>query len=159
MEYGGRSSAEHKLVWVGIVGIIGLLFAFVVYTFWPYAHTTSVTIGPKTFYAEIVDTDEAREIGLTQHATIKEDQALLMVYEGDDVRPITTKGMQFPVDIVWIDQDKKVAFVARNAEPSESSVYKPSGKTRYVMLFAAGVATKYNITVGKQIDFTYGDEL
>ncbi len=159
MEYGGRSNAEHNLVWVGIIGIFGLLVLFVAYTFWPNGGATSVSIGPKTFYADVADTDETREIGLTQHATLKENQALLMIYDHDAVRPMMTKGMQFPVDIVWLDSNKRVAFVARNAKPSETNVFRPSGKTRYVMMFPAGSAAKYNISVGQSVDFSYTGDM
>lgn len=159
MEYGGRSSVEHKLVWVGIIGIVALLLTFVAYTFWPYERSTAITIGPKTFYAEVADTEESREAGLTQRTALKEDQAFLIVYDANDIQPITTRDMQFPVDIVWIDQNKKVAFVARNAVPSVTGVYRPSGKTRYVMMLSAGATAKYSITVGKQIEFSYESEV
>lgn len=155
MEYGARSGAEHKLVWVGVLGILGLLVAFVAYTFWPSIGSTTVTIGPKTFHAEVADTEELRQLGLTQQTMMRDDQALLMVYDYDDVWPIQTKDMKFPIDIVWIGQNKKVMYVAKNARPSSNSVYRPGGKSRYVLQLPAGSTTKYSVSVGKQAEFVY----
>lgn len=158
MSYGERSRTEHKLVWVGMIGIIGLLVMFVAYSFWPSENTTTVAVGPKTFHAQIAATEEAREVGMTEWVTIREDQALLMVYESDGVWPIRTRDMQFPVDIVWIGRDKRVAFVAQNAKPSATTTYRPGGKSRYVLQLAGGTALRYNISTGKQVNFTYGEE-
>lgn len=155
MEYGARSGAEHKLVWVGVLGILGLLVAFVVYTFWPSTTPTTVTVGPKTFRAQVADTEELRQLGLTQQTTMRDDQALLLVYSYDDVWPIQTKDMKFAIDIAWLNQDKKIMYVAKNARPSSSSVYRPGGKSRYVLQLPAGSIVKYNISVGKQAEFTY----
>lgn len=152
MEYGGRSNAEHKLVWVAVFGAVGLLIMFVAYTFWPsVVSSTNVTIGPKTFYADVADTDEKRARGLTQLSALSEDRALLMIYDYDNVWPISTKGLKFDVDIVWLDNNKRVLYLSKNAQPS--AMYRPSGKSRYVLQMPGGSITKYNITVGKQVKF------
>lgn len=159
MEYGARSGAENKLVWVGILGIIGLLIAFVAYTFWPNMSAVTVTIGPKTFHAQVADTEERRQVGLTNLATLRDDQALLMVYASEDVWPVQTKGMKVPIDIVWLGGDKRVAYLAKDARPSATSIYRPGGKSRYILQLPAGSVAQYGISVGKSVEFTYGEDV
>lgn len=156
MEYGARSHTEHNLVWVIIVAAVGLLVMFVAYTFWPsVAGSTTVSIGAKTFYADVADTVETRQTGLTQYSAMKNDQALLMVYEYDNVWPVSTKGLKFPVDIAWITTNKKVAYVVREAEPSSNRTYTPAGKTRYVLQLPSGSIARYGIAPGTAVKFDY----
>lgn len=156
MEYGGRSTTEHRIVWFGIFAIVALMVAFVVYSFWPSATAaTSISVGPKTFYAEVADTDELREVGLREHAALGDDQAMLLVYPADDVWVLETDEVDFPVDMVWITHDKKVAYVAKNTPPNSSKLYRPGGKARYVLQLPAGSVAKYGIAPGKMIEFEY----
>lgn len=158
MEYGARSHAEHGLVWVGIVATVILSIGFVAYTFWPSTMTsTSVSVGAKTFLATVADTKEERALGLTNLKTLPDNQALLVVYDHEDVWPIRTTGLVFPIDIVWLSGDKKVVYVAKDAKPSVTAKYTPGGKSRYVLQLPAGSVAKHNITVGKSVKFEYGE--
>lgn len=157
MEYGARSHAEHNLVWVGIMFAVGLLILFVAYKFWPSSlHATSVSVGTKTFQADIADTEDRRSAGVSGLSTMSDDQALLMVYDYSDVWAVRTEGNHFPVDIVWISDAKKVVYTAKEARPSSKSTYTPGGKARYVLLVPAGTVAKYSLSVGKTVNFEYG---
>ncbi|MBH1980354.1 DUF192 domain-containing protein [Candidatus Saccharibacteria bacterium] len=157
MEYGARSHAEHSLVWIGIVATILLSIGFVAYTFWPSTMgATNVSIGAKTFQAAVADTNEKRALGLTDLKVLPENQALLVVYDREEVWPIQTKGLAFPIDVVWLSANKKVAYVAKDAKPSTTATYTPGGKSRYVLQLPAGSIVRHNITVGKSVKFDYG---
>lgn len=154
MEYGTRSRAEHNIIWAIIFMIVTALIGFVSYSFWTSAFvSTPVTIGPKTFYADVANTDELRKIGLVGRNTLDEDQALLLMYDREDVWPVRTKGLKYPIDIVWINSMKKVVYIARKAQPSTVNVYKPHGKSRYILQLTAGSIDKYNILPGKTVGF------
>ncbi len=154
MEAGSRSRFEHVFVWILIFGAVGLLVAFVVYFFLPHTGaSTQVHIGAKTFYADVADTDQRREAGLRGVSRLPEDRALLVKHPHDDVWPVRTEGLQFPIDIVWITAEKKVVFVARSAQPSQDTVYRPSGKSRYVLQLSEGSISRYNVSPGRTVEF------
>lgn len=158
MEYGTRSRAEHNLVWVGITFVLGVLLLFVAYKFWPSSlNTTSVSVGAKTFQADVADTEDRRAAGVTGLTSLADDHALLMVYDYNNDWAVRTEGNNFPVDIVWISETKKVVYIAKEARPSATSTYKPGGKSRYVLLLPAGALMKYGISVGKPVNFEYGE--
>ena len=158
MEYGSRSHAEHNIVWIGIIACVGLLVMFIAYTFLPSASASmSVSVGAKTFQAHIADTEDERVTGLASFETLAEDQALLVPYEYDAVWTVQTKGLNFPIDIVWVTANKRVAYVAKDAQPSATATYKPGGKSRYVLQLPAGSVVKYGITAGKPVNFEYGE--
>ncbi len=150
-----RKQSENKLVRVGVIGVVLLLVGFVVYMLWPDAGKIKVTINSRDFHAQVADTDELRDIGLTNVEKMAENQALLMAYDTDSTWSVYTKGLKFPIDIIWVDKDHKVAFVARNAQPSEKNMFRPGSKVRYVLQLPAGTISKYNISIGTQVDFDY----
>ena len=157
MEYGARSHAEHNLVWIGIMLVVGALVLFVAWKFWPDSlGATDVSVGAKTFRADVADTEERRSAGVTGLGMMSDDQALLMVYDYNGEWPVRTEGNKFSVDIAWISEGKKVVYVAKDARPSSTRTYKPGGKSRYVLIVPAGAMTKYNISPGKTVNFEHG---
>lgn len=154
MEYGTRSRSEHGLVWLIIASVLGVLILFVAYSFWPHTlSSTTVTVGAKTFYADVADTEELRSIGLNEHPSLPDDQAFLMVYDRNDVWPVTTSEIDFPVDIVWINENKQVVYIAKKARPTGTGIFKPNGKSRYVLLLSAGSIDRYGLKPGKTVEF------
>lgn len=156
MEYGTRSRGEHGLVWIIIAAVLGVLILFVAYSFWPSnLSSTTVTVGAKTFYADVAATEELRAAGLTERRSLADDQAFLMVYDSDEVWPVETRKIDFPVDVAWIDDDKRVVFIAKNARATGTGtgIFKPKGVSRYVLLLPAGSIDKYAIKPGKAVKF------
>lgn len=155
MEYGARVSVEHRLVWIGIFGVIVTLVAFVVYGFWPTGLTaTTVTLGAKTFHADMVDAEQQPGENIAEHrAVLKDNQALLYAYPKTDSWIVQAQDLHSAVDILWITDSKNVAYIAKNAQPSNSHVYRPRGAARYVLYLPAGSAAKYSIKAGQSVTF------
>ena len=155
MEYGARVSVEHRLVWIGIFGVIVTLVAFVAYSFWPTAMTaTAVTLGAKTFHADMVDVERQPGENITEHRGVLEDnRALLYAYPKSDSWIVQARDLHSAVDILWITDNKNVAYIAKNAQPSNSHVYRPGGAARYVLYLPAGSVEKYSIKAGQSITF------
>lgn len=76
-----------------------------------------------------------------------------MDFKTDDTWGIWMKDMRIPIDIVWLDKDKKVVYIIQNAQPETpvKTVYRPPQPARYVLELPAGsvkqVAIKTGITV------------
>lgn len=60
--------------------------------------------------------------------------------------------MRFPLDIVFIDSNKKVVDMI-SIEPWKT--YTPLAPARYVIEMKKGTINKFNIEVGDELDFTY----
>ncbi|MGI0049371.1 MAG: DUF192 domain-containing protein, partial [Nitrososphaera sp.] len=67
------------------------------------------------------------------------------------------KGMKFPIDIIWLDDDKEVVHVEHSLEPcipdEFCQPYDPDDNSLYVLETVAGFAQKYNVTDGTQVEF------
>ncbi len=142
--------------WILVILILVLVGGTAFYVLWPQLqmHTT-VRIGDGVFLARVARTDETREKGLSGTSGLRDNQAMLFIYDTDGKRPIWMKDMKYPIDIVWLDADKKVVYIVKNAPP-ESYPYEqftPKQDARYVLEFPAGTVSKKSIVIGKETVF------
>lgn len=69
------------------------------------------------------------------------------------------KGMRFPLDMVWIGEDGRVAEVTANVPPqpgvadADLARISPAAPVRYVLELNAGAASRHGIAVGTQLAF------
>lgn len=142
--------------WVLIIAALLLVVAAALYTLWPQLqpHTT-VHIGDGVFTTRVAKTAEERDKGLSDTRELRENQAMLFVYDSDDKWSIWMKDMNYPIDIVWLDKDKKVVYIVKNAPP-ESYPYEqfvPKKEARYVLELPAGTVGKKSINIGTAATF------
>jgi uncharacterized membrane protein (UPF0127 family) len=136
--------------------VLALVGAAAVYILWPQLqpHAT-VRIGDAVFAAKVAKTPAEREKGLSDTASLRQDQAMLFVYEDDGKWPIWMKDMSYSIDIVWLDKDKKIVYMVKNAPP-ESYPYEtftPKQDARYVLELPAGTVGKKSIIIGATASF------
>lgn len=67
-----------------------------------------VTIGNKKIWAEIADTNETRQRGLSGRKNMPEDAGMLFVFEEADYYSFWMPYTYFPLDFVWIKGDNIV---------------------------------------------------
>ena len=140
-----------------VIGIIAIIIAsaiaFMAINFQP---RLEVKLGTGTYRAKLADTNESRIQGLSGVSSFKPNDALLMVFDSDAEWGIWMKDMKIPLDIVWLDSNKTVVHIVKNASPdlSTSETFTPSEPARYVLELAAGSTTNNNIKVGDRATFT-----
>ena len=95
--------------------------------------------------------------GMDSKKSIKENEGMLFVLPLSIPASFGTKGMQFPIDIIWLDDHKKVMVIARNLLPCMEEAcplyVPPSDYAPYILEVNAGYAKKYGIKVGDQVQF------
>ncbi|MBF0595379.1 MAG: DUF192 domain-containing protein [Candidatus Omnitrophica bacterium] len=108
----------------------------------------------KCFQSEVMSTPEGREKGLMYRASLAEDQGMLFIFDEPAEYSFWMKNMSFPIDMVWLDQDKRVVHVELGVPPCEKDpcpVYSPQSKALYVLEVAAGQADESGIQTGDQL--------
>lgn len=114
----------------------------------------SELISGHTFTIQKAVIEADRNKGLSGKKCIPENQAMLFVFDKPDTYGFWMKDMNFPIDMLWLDADKKVVFIQKNATPeSYPKVFKPKEKSLYVLEVASGTADKLNVTVGTRLNF------
>lgn len=147
-----------KNAWAWVLTLIALLLvgSAAAYILWPQlqAHTT-VHIGDAVFTTRVAKTAEEREKGLSGTPELRQDQAMLFVYDSDGKWPIWMKDMKYPIDIVWLDKKKTIVYIVKNAPP-ESYPYEqfvPKREARYVLELPAGTVNRKSIKAGAEAVF------
>ena len=144
------------LSWLLIVFVLILVAAAALYIMWPQLQPhASLRIGDGVFKARVAKTPQELEKGLSGTSKLREDQAMLFVFGHDEKWSIWMKEMNYPIDIVWLDKDKKVVHIVKNAPP-ESYPYEsfaPKEDARFVVELPAGTVNKKTITIGKLAAF------
>ena len=135
----GRKDKGMWLIIIGILMIVATTFIYVVLPNLPQS-TTDLKLGDGVFRASIAANDTDRAKGLSGVTQLASNQALLMAYPSDSKWGIWMKDMKVPIDIVWLNSDKKVVYIVKNVAPDDSTsvTYTPKTSAKYVVELPAG---------------------
>jgi uncharacterized membrane protein (UPF0127 family) len=113
-----------------------------------------VTINGYNISAFIADTNEKRTNGLSRVENLDKDQGMLFVLDYPSTQGFWMKEMNFPIDIIWINDNRTIIDVKPNLQPCVSTflcpVHSPSNNARYVLETSAGFAESHSIQVGSK---------
>lgn len=100
------------------------------------------------------DSEEKKELGLSNREQIASDQGMLFAFDTIGVYNFWMKDMKFPLDIVWIDENKKVLGITADIQPeSYPSIFISPESTKYVLEINAKNAEKFGIATGTILKF------
>lgn len=109
-----------------------------------------LTIGNKTISIEIAGTKDEQRQGLSNRDNLCDDCGLLFLFYTKGEYSFWMKDMKFPIDIIWLNDDK-IVYIEKNASvPSNSYIptYQPKVVADKVLEVNAGFCDKYSIKVG-----------
>lgn len=114
-----------------------------------------VGLGDAPLKVEPLYTFEQQQKGLIGRESLPEDSGMLYIFQMDDSgRLFGTKGMKFPVDIIWANNDRTVVHIHKNVPPNFVDDLKSLWPARYVLEVNGGYADKHGIDVGDTIDLS-----
>ncbi|MDP3954281.1 MAG: DUF192 domain-containing protein [bacterium] len=154
-----RTKAMIKIVGIGILLLIIVVGYFV---FTKPAHIDEadfLLIGDTTVRIELAKTAEEKTRGLSGREGISEEDGLLFVYDTDDFYYFWMKDMKFPIDIIWLDKDWRVVYIADNVLPETyPNTFVSKEPARYVLEVASGFSARHGISVGTQSEFVTSNQ-
>jgi len=102
-----------------------------------------------TFFVEVIRDKEGLKKGLSLRASMPEGHGMLFVFDPSQEHAFWMKGMRFPLDIIFIGGDMQITEILENLQPcGECPLYFPKGRPAYALELNAGIARKYNLSVG-----------
>ncbi len=118
---------------------------------------TKVTINNFDLTVHLAMTNEQIIKGLVIKDQLKENEGMLFVYQLPAKYTFSMRGMKFPIDIIWLDNARKVIHIEHSLEPCPSDIdcpkYIPSAAALYVLETIAGFSNRHDVKIGTQIDF------
>jgi len=129
----------------------------------PTAPTQPAPAGPRivlpdgsTVHVEVVADDDTRQQGLMYRDVLPPDRGMIFMFTKIGNYPFWMKNTLIPLDMIWIDDQKKIAHVAPNVPPCKADPcpsVPPNADARYVLELAAGVAARHGLANGQTLRF------
>jgi len=96
--------------------------------------------------------------GLMFRKALESETGLLMVFKNERKHEIWMLGMRFPIDIVFIDKDKRIVDIRHSVKPLGKNprtwrIYRPSKPCRYVLEVNSGLVKRTGTGIGDFLEF------
>ncbi len=116
--------------------------------------TADIFVGQSHFTVELARSSAEQALGLGKRGGLNPDSGMLFIFSKPSIQNFWMKDMEFPIDMVWIDENKKVIGFAENALPEDfPKVYSSPKPASYVLEIGAGQVKIKSIQVGDEVNF------
>jgi uncharacterized membrane protein (UPF0127 family) len=113
---------------------------------------STLNFGNRLITVEEVFSSSDKARGLSGRESILENQGMLFTYDEKGEHCIWMKGMNFPIDILWLDENKKVTQIAASVPPeSFPSSFCPAEDAMYVLEVKSGLSRASGVDEGSQL--------
>lgn len=103
---------------------------------------------------ELAESDYEQQTGLMHRSEMDMTQGMLFVYEEERPRPsFYMKNTKLPLDLIYINANKQVVEINKNAKPFDETPIKAEQAAKYVLEVNAGFADKYRISDSLSVNF------
>lgn len=105
---------------------------------------------------EVAQTPEERAKGFQNRRYLNKDKGMLFFFSKNAKHSFWMKDTFIPLDIVWLDQNKRIATIMPGILPCKTEqcpVYTPDKDARYVLEVGSGVTIELGLKVGDQAIF------
>jgi uncharacterized membrane protein (UPF0127 family) len=117
-----------------------------------YRDDRNIVINGQTIKAEIPNDPAAQEKGLSGRPCILADQGMLFIFAKEGHYPFWMKGMKFPIDVVWITAQKRVAAIEIDFKPSTYPEQRINQiPAQYALELKANRSKQLNMKIGTPV--------
>ena len=120
-----------------------------------------VTIDDKEIFVDVARSDEEKARGLSGRLKLNENEGMLFIFDQKSQPPFWMLDMNFPIDIIWLDDntivdiDKNVPNPVPGTPDYQLPLYTPEKPMNYVLEVNAGFCEKNSIEVGDSVEFNF----
>ena len=123
-----------------------------------YAHATVITPKGVSIPVEVSDTPEKRSLGLGKRDKLENGWGMLFVFEKRIPHSFWMKNMRFPIDIIWLD-NQRIVELAENVPPPQEGespkVIEPRLPSNFVLELESGRARALGLKVGQMLSYQF----
>lgn len=117
---------------------------------------SQVCFNNNCFIVQLAETPEEMARGLMFREKLETNGGMLFIFPKEEIYSFWMENTLIPLDIIWIDKNKKVVFIAKNVQPckiKKCPITTPSKEAFYVLEINAGLADKIGLSVGDNLIF------
>ena len=113
------------------------------------------------FQSRIVDNPITRAKGLSNETFLPENEGMLFIFPMESRPSFWAKNMQYPIDIIYINEDDVITYMVKNVPPcsddDQCPKYRPKNPISKVLEINAGQSKKWGIHVGDVVQYYIED--
>lgn len=103
---------------------------------------------------QFAQTEEQRAVGLMYRSTMEEHQGMWFIFEEEAPRSFYMRNTEIPLDIIYLNKDKKVVSIAKNARPYDETSLPSEKPAMYVLEINGGLSDKWGIDKGDWVEIS-----
>jgi len=136
--------------WAKAAALVLLLLISGTVLWWRMSQGESLLrLDGQSYQFTVMRTDAELEKGLSGTKSLASNQAMVFAFPHDDKWSMWMKGMNYPIDIVWLNVDKEVIYTVKDAQPSSyPQKFTPDQAAKYVIELPSGTVAKLGIQNG-----------
>lgn len=147
----------NKFIWI-FLGII-LLIGAIIFFFTLRSGAEKATLGGQEVNLKVADSPEERELGLSNTDSLGENEGMIFLFDEKGYHSFWMKGMTFPIDIIFLNDDMIVTIHKNVPAPESEDVtptasYSPTQPSNRVIEVPAGFTEKHNVNVGETVELS-----
>jgi len=148
-----------KKIILGIGAFVSVIALSIVYVFVsaykPAGDFKKISIGGSELLVEIADDVLEQSLGLSGRPNLSGDRGMLFLFSDLAVRNFWMINMKFPLDIIWIKEDKIVGISENVPIPAGTyaPVYSSPEPVDKVLEINSGLAKRLGISAGDSVRF------
>ncbi len=147
-----------KFLITSLLTVIIIILVIVVLNIERNPSNAYVKIDGKTFYVDVAKTPKQQELGLDIYDKLPQDRGMIFPFSYPDYYAFWMHGMKFPIDIIYINNDKIVDIFPNLPYPKNINeqpvTVTPSEKANYVLEINAGLSQKYHFKKGDVVEIS-----
>jgi uncharacterized membrane protein (UPF0127 family) len=102
---------------------------------------------------EIAESDYETQTGLMYRKGMERNQAMLFIFSEAALHSFYMKNTAFPLDIIFINENQKIASFQKNAKPFNQNGLSSQVPVKYVLEVNAGLTEEWLLEIGDRIVF------
>jgi len=106
-----------------------------------------------TFDIEIVSNDVDRSMGLMYRKAMEKNQAMLFIFEYEDIQSFWMRNTLISLDMVFVNRDRQIVTIHKNTPTLSDQSFPSTSPAMFVVELNAGTCDSLGINEGYYIDF------
>jgi uncharacterized membrane protein (UPF0127 family) len=102
---------------------------------------------------ELARTESERARGLMYRNHLDPEAGMLFLFERDAHLVFWMKNTLIPLDMIFIDRDRRIVGIVEEATPETETPRAVAGDSRYVLEIGGGLSRRWGIAAGSQVEF------
>ncbi len=117
----------------------------------------TIVIKDKIILVDVADTPYKLGKGLSGRQSLAENQGMIFIFPKNSLYKFWMNEMKFPLDIIWIKDNKIVEMVKNMSIPVDDNIssYEPQNEANMVLEVGSGTIEKYNWQPGDEIQINF----